>query len=332
MVRLLILLYAAAVAGLQTLSLSPVVQARACDRAGSAFAYSPFCSMEGLVDQEWDDGNIAPPPSAPLPLPSQRKRKGRAAPVDDKARYADALSCPDDCSCQQVFARPVFALPSAPDERRGTSRDMGPAQQGKVDKAAAGTAVAPEEGGDGEPWDGGDAAAAATRQAKKSARDSPAGKLFDGFRDRSALNETIMILCDENLRRFPLDYSNTTLAAAATSRLNAFLQLHSDVCTCGELHKAVSHRTVSLVDLNATLNNFQLPTFQCSKECPIALLAGSDNGKFEVPLHALGFAPPTPLSPTQGFSYKLLEHFITLRQSSDVSGTGTFCLPVSAVS
>jgi hypothetical protein len=209
---------------------------------------------------------------------------------------------------------------------------MEPAQRGKVAKAAAGTADA-EEGGDGEPyWDGGDAAAAATRQAKKSARESPAGKLFDGFRDRSALNETIMILCDENLRRFPLDYSNTTLAAAATSRLNAFLQLHSDVCTCGELHKAVSHRTVSLVDLNATLNDFQLPTFQCSKKCPIALLAGSDNGKFEVPLHALGFAPPTPFYPTQGFSYKLLEHFIKLRQSSDVSGTGTRCLPVSAVS
>jgi hypothetical protein len=152
-------------------------------------------------------------------------------------------------------------------------------------------------------------------------------KVYEAFRSKQPLHQTIYLLSAEVLRRFPLGSPDMSLVETLAQRLKAHVDLHNKVCNPGNLPDKLiklSSRDVTLVHLNSSLT-FKLPTFQCCADCPFAKLAGNNAGKSEVSLHALGFAPATATQPATGFSYGTVDFFSELRNKADVAGVGAYC-------
>jgi len=65
-------------------------------------------------------------------------------------------------------------------------------------------------------------------------------KVYEAFRSKQPLHQTIYLLSAEALRRFPLGSPHMSLVETLAQRLNAHVDLHNKVCNPGNLPDKLS--------------------------------------------------------------------------------------------
>jgi hypothetical protein len=265
----------------------------------------------------------------PLAEPQRRFRQLHS-PLDGRlVHLSDAVAgVPHNCSsCRAVELDPLsgpFTLPPVP-PRAPTGRGAPQAalaargqpltEEQRLAKEARAAAKAVGGGADlGDFPEGGDGA------PDESEDDSDGARAYRAFRNKQSFHELCMVLAKQPCLDHSLDNPEVSVLTTISRRVLCFEQQHTNICGA-EWSETPRTAPITLYH-NSSVLKLQMRSYQCCATCPFAVLAGRNDGKFDLSPHSFGFAPATAVLPTMAFSYHTCVLFMNQSKSADVAAHG----------